>query len=77
MLVSSLAYSSTLKMEVICFSETPVDFQQLHGIICQKRARGTSGRIWIEKITERTRERGLSEEDAENFETCHLFPKTP
>jgi hypothetical protein len=28
MLVSCLAYSSTLKMEEICFSETSVDFQQ-------------------------------------------------
>jgi hypothetical protein len=28
MLVSCLAYSSTLKMEVICSSETLVDFQQ-------------------------------------------------
>jgi hypothetical protein len=27
-LVSVLAYSSTLKMETICFSETPVDFQR-------------------------------------------------
>jgi hypothetical protein len=29
MLVSCLAYSLTLKMEVICSSETSVDFQQM------------------------------------------------
>jgi hypothetical protein len=28
MLVSCLAYSSTLMMEVVCSSETPVDFQR-------------------------------------------------
>jgi hypothetical protein len=28
MLVSCLAYFSTLKMEATCFYETPVDFQQ-------------------------------------------------
>jgi hypothetical protein len=36
MLVSCLAYSSTLKMEATCFSETSVDFQGLHGVIFQK-----------------------------------------
>jgi hypothetical protein len=33
---SFLAYSSTLKMEVIYLSETSVDFAGLHGAISQK-----------------------------------------
>jgi hypothetical protein len=34
-LVSCLTYSA-LKMEVVCSSETSVDFNGLHGVICQK-----------------------------------------
>jgi hypothetical protein len=36
MLVSDLAYSFALKMEATCSSDTPVDFQRLHGVICQR-----------------------------------------
>jgi hypothetical protein len=35
-LVSSLAYSSILKLEAICFSETSVNFSRLHGVIFHK-----------------------------------------
>jgi hypothetical protein len=34
--VASRAYSSTLKMEAICSSETSVDVNGLHGVISQK-----------------------------------------
>jgi hypothetical protein len=34
--VSCLDYSSTLKMEEKCSSETSVDFQRLHGVVSQK-----------------------------------------
>jgi hypothetical protein len=33
---SCLAYPSTLKTEVKCFSETSVDFTGIHGAISQK-----------------------------------------
>jgi hypothetical protein len=36
MLVSCLAYSSTLKMEATYFSETSVDFQRTDGVKFQK-----------------------------------------
>jgi hypothetical protein len=36
MLFSCLAYSSTLKMEAPCFSETSVYFAGLHGVMSQK-----------------------------------------
>jgi hypothetical protein len=36
MLASCLAYSSILKMEATCSSETSVDFQRLTGVISQK-----------------------------------------
>jgi hypothetical protein len=35
-LVYCLAYSSTLKMEATCYSETSVDFNGFHGVIPQK-----------------------------------------
>jgi choline-glycine betaine transporter len=47
MLVSCLAYFSTLKMEVIHCSETSADFTTLHGIVSQKTEffRATAVRI--------------------------------
>jgi hypothetical protein len=36
MLVSWLAYSCTLKIGVICSSETSIDFHRLDGVISQK-----------------------------------------
>jgi hypothetical protein len=36
-LVSCLAYSSTLKMEAICSSETPVDFQRTYTALYPRR----------------------------------------
>jgi hypothetical protein len=36
MLISSLTYSLILKTEVICSSETSVDFNGLHFVISQK-----------------------------------------
>jgi hypothetical protein len=36
MLLFCFAYSSTLKMDVACFSETSADFNRLHGVISQK-----------------------------------------
>jgi hypothetical protein len=35
MIVSSLAYLSTLKIEATCLSETSLDFEGLHGVISQ------------------------------------------
>jgi hypothetical protein len=35
-LVSCLLYSSTLKREAICYSETSVNFNGVHGVISQK-----------------------------------------
>jgi hypothetical protein len=34
-LISCLAYSSTLKIEVKCFSETSLTFNGIHGVISQ------------------------------------------
>jgi hypothetical protein len=45
MLVSCLAYSSTLKMEVICSSETSVDFQRITWRYIPEESRNSAVRI--------------------------------